>query len=198
MLNNYIIKKDTYWFAKRLFDILFSIMTILILFPALIFICVLIKFNSKGPIFYKQLRVGKNSKNFFIYKFRTMVSNADQIGPILTEKKDFRITPFGKVLRRTSLDEIPNLINVLKGEMSVIGPRPDVIEIVSGYNKWQKLVLGINPGITGFSQVLGRQDLELETKLRYDRFYVKNEGLCIDLWIMLKTVKVILTGYGAR
>jgi len=127
-----------------------------------------------------------------------MVKNADKIGPVLTEKNDSRITPIGKILRRTSLDEIPNLINVLKGEMSIIGPRPDVIEIVSGYDKWQKLVLSVNPGITGFSQVLGRQDLELETKLRYDRFYVKNEGLCIDLWIMLKTFKVVLTGYGAR
>ena len=198
MPDNYISNKKIYWFVKRLFDIFFSIMIILVLFPILVFICILIKIDSKGSIFFKQLRVGKKGKFFSIYKFRTMVSNADQIGPILTEKKDFRITPFGKVLRRTSLDEIPNLINVLKGEMSVIGPRPDVIEIVSGYNKWQKLVLGINPGITGFSQVLGRQDLELETKLRYDRFYVKNEGLCIDLWIMLKTVKVILTGYGAR
>ena len=154
--------------------------------------------TSKGPIFFKQMRIGKNGKKFDIYKFRTMVKNADRIGPVLTEKNDSRITPVGKMLRRTSLDEIPNLINVLKGEMSIIGPRPDVIEIVSGYDCWQKLVLSINPGITGFSQVLGRQDLLLETKLRYDRFYVKNERLCMDLWIILKTFKVVLTGYGAR
>lgn len=182
----------------RIFDIIFSLFVLIIFSPFWIIISLLIKLDSKGPILFKQIRVGKNGKFFQIYKFRTMVINANKLGPLLTEKNDKRITKIGKILRLTSLDEIPNFINVLKGEMSVIGPRPEVPEITSHYSKWQRQVFKVKPGITGFSQILGRQELEIPKKLRLDIYYIKKQNICFDLWILYKTIFVVLTGKGVR
>jgi len=182
----------------RTFDVVFSIIVLLVFSPVWIVISALIRFDSNGPVIFRQIRVGLNGKLFQMYKFRTMVNNAQKMGPLLTQKNDSRITFIGKLLRKTSLDEIPNFINVLKGEMSVIGPRPEVPDIACHYNSWQKKVLSVKPGITGFSQVLGRQELEIDYKSRLDRYYIKKMGLCIDMWIMFKTIFVVFEGSGTR
>lgn len=183
---------------KRLFDVVFSAAVIFFGAPVFLLIALLIKLDSRGDVLYRQIRVGANGKMFRIFKFRTMVKNAHKIGPLITEVNDSRRTLVGKFLRMTSLDELPNFFNVVLGEMSVIGPRPDIPEIVCRYDRWQKKVLDIKPGITGFSQVLGRQEVKLPTKLRYDRYYVKKENICMDLWILFRTVFVVLKCDGTR
>ncbi len=192
------MKHKIYGKLKRVFDIAFSLFIIVPFMPVWLLIAIIIKLDSKGPVIFRQIRVGLDGRMFQMYKFRTMVKNAHKIGPLLTEKDDPRRTMIGKFLRKTSIDEIPNFINVLKGEMSVIGPRPDVPDIVCNYDKWQKKVLSVKPGITGFSQVLGRQEVELETKLRYDRYYVKKMNVFFDMWIMFRTIFVVFGGEGAR
>lgn len=182
----------------RIFDIVFSLFVLVIFLPIWLVISLIIKLDSNGPVIFRQIRVGLNGKLFQMYKFRTMVKNAQKIGPLITEKNDCRVTFIGRFLRKTSLDEIPNFINVLKGEMSVIGPRPEVPDIACHYNKWQRKVLSVKPGITGFSQVLGRQELEIDYKSRLDRYYIKRSGLCMDMWIMFKTVFVVVKGSGTR
>ncbi len=185
-------------FAVRALDIIISFLLIIPFLPLWLIIALIIKLDSKGPVIFRQIRVGLNGKLFQMYKFRTMVNNAQKIGPLLTGKNDCRITAAGRFLRKTSLDEIPNFINVLKGEMSVIGPRPEVPDIACHYNKWQKKVLTVKPGITGFSQVLGRQELAIDYKSRLDRYYIKKSGLCMDIWIIFKTFFVVLKCSGAR
>jgi len=183
---------------KRIFDIIFSTAVIVIGAPVFVLIAALIRLDSRGDVLYRQIRVGRDGKMFRIFKFRTMVKNAHKIGPLITEVNDSRRTLVGKFLRMTSLDELPNFFNVLLGEMSVIGPRPDIPDIVTRYDKWQKKVLSVKPGITGFSQVLGRQEVKLPTKLRYDRYYVKKENICMDIWILFKTLFVVLKCDGTR
>jgi lipopolysaccharide/colanic/teichoic acid biosynthesis glycosyltransferase len=182
----------------RIFDIVFSLFVLAAFFPLWLIISLIIKLDSNGPVIFRQIRVGLDGKLFQMYKFRTMVKNAQKIGPLLTQKNDCRVTFIGRFLRKTSLDEIPNFINVLRGEMSVIGPRPEVPDIACHYNRWQKKALSVKPGITGFSQVLGRQELEIDYKSRLDRYYIKKMGLCMDMWIMFKTVFVVIKGSGAR
>ncbi len=160
-------------------------------------IAVLVKLDSQGPTLFKHERVGKDGKLFLVYKFRTMVKDAGKIGPPLTEKNDPRITRIGKILRRTSLDELPELINVIRGKMSLVGPRPEIPLEMEKYTDWQKKVLRVRPGITGFSQIHGRQDREIPSKLRLDNWYIKHQSLKLDLWILIKTVSVVLSGRGA-
>ncbi|HBC74775.1 MAG: hypothetical protein A2008_06735 [Candidatus Wallbacteria bacterium GWC2_49_35] len=185
-------------YITRVFDVIFSILILLLFSPLWLIIAALIKLDSRGPAIFRQIRVGLDGKLFQMYKFRTMVNNAHKSGPLLTQKNDSRITFIGGILRKTSLDEIPNFINVVKGEMSVIGPRPEVPDIACHYDRWQKKVLSVKPGITGFSQVLGRQELEIDYKSRLDRYYIKKMGLCIDMWIMFKTIFVVFDGSGTR
>jgi len=185
-------------YFKRALDIVFSVIVIVLFLPFWLIISVIIKLDSEGPVIFRQIRVGLNGKLFQMYKFRTMVKNAQKMGPLLTAKDDPRRTMIGKFLRMTSIDEIPNFINVLKGEMSFIGPRPEVPDIASHYSRWQNKVLEVKPGITGFSQVLGRQEIEGDTKLRYDRYYIKKMGLCLDMWIIFKTIFVVFKGEGTR
>ena len=174
-------------FLKRLFDICFSLTVLILFLPVGIIISILILITSGPPVIYKQIRVGRYGKPFIIYKFRTMVKNADKIGPVLTQKNDNRITTLGKFLRRTSLDEFPQFLNVLKGDMSVVGPRPEVPEIVKTYTDIQKEVLKVRPGITGLPQISGRQDLPLDVKLKMDLNYIKNYSFLTDLRIILRT-----------
>jgi len=182
---------------KRMFDIIFSLIILILLLPFIFIISVLIKITSPGPVIYKQLRAGQYGKPFYLYKFRTMVPNADKLGSLLTEKNDKRITKFGKFLRRWSLDEIPQFYNVLKGDMSIVGPRPEVIEIVKTYKEWEKRVLKVKPGITGLAQISGRQDLDRNTKLKLDLIYIKNYSFFLDLEIILKTIFAVIKGKGA-
>ncbi len=182
---------------KRIFDIHFSLLLLFIFLPLLILISLLIKFTSRGPVIFRHKRVGRNGTEIYIYKFRTMVENAEKIGAGLTEKNDKRITPLGAFLRRTSLDEFPQFINILKGEMSIVGPRPEIHEIVKNYTSFQKQVLTARPGLSGFPQINGRAELAIPKKLRLDVYYVKHMSFCFDIYIIFKTIFVILSGKGA-
>jgi len=182
---------------KRIIDCIVSILGLIILAIPMGIIAILIKLDSNGPVIFKQERVGKDGRLFVIYKFRTMVKDASKIGPPLTEKNDPRITRIGRILRHTSLDELPELINVIKGEMSLVGPRPEIPVEVEKYTNWQRRVLRIKPGITGFSQIHGRAERKIPSKLRLDNWYIKHQSLKLDLWIMVKTIGIVLTGKGA-
>lgn len=182
---------------KRIFDLVFAIVISIIFSPLFIIIPILIKLDSKGPVIFKHKRIGKDGKELFVYKFRTMVANASEIGPGLTEKNDKRITKAGKILRKLSLDELPQFINVIKGNMSIVGPRPEIPLIVKTYSKFQKQALKIKPGITGLPQVNGRANLSIPQKLRLDVYYVQHQSLLLDLKIICKTILIVLTQKGA-
>ena len=181
---------------KRVFDIVFSLIFLIISMALQIIISILIKIGSEGKIIYKQLRAGKHGKPFYVYKFRTMVMNADRVGPKLTNKNDKRITGLGKFLRRWSLDEFPQFLNVLKGDMSLVGPRPEIVEIVKKYNSWQRKVLDVKPGITGYAQISGRQELDIKPKLKMDLYYINNYSFLLDIEIIFKTIITVLSGKG--
>ncbi len=183
-------------FIKRLTDLLFSLTILIISFPFLIIAALAIKIDSKGPIFFIQRRTGFKGKPFKIIKLRGMVNNALEIGPELTQKDDPRITRVGKFLRRTSIDEIPQVINVLKGEMSIVGPRPEIISITNKYTDKQKLIFNCKPGITGFSQIHGRQLLTHEERIAMELDYYANAGFWTDLIVALKTIMVVITNKG--
>lgn len=194
-------------FTKRLFDVIFSLSVLILFFPLYLILATLIAISSPGPIFYVQERVGKNYKPFGCLKFRTMVYNADDLlsnlmttSPHLREefednfklKQDPRITAIGKFLRLTSLDEFPQFWNVLKGDMSVVGPRPLVPEELPKYGRYMDKVLTIPPGITGLWQVSGRNDIPYEQRVQIDVYYVNARNLGLDLWIVFKTIGVII------
>jgi lipopolysaccharide/colanic/teichoic acid biosynthesis glycosyltransferase len=176
--------------------------------PAFLIIPLLIRLDSKGPILYRTERVGENGKLFTMLKFRTMVTGADKLQdqvttyddegrPVYKTKDDPRVTRIGKILRRTSLDELPQFINVLKGEMSVVGPRPEQPFIAESYEDWQWQRLTVPPGITGLWQVSGRSDMPLHLNTRTDIQYARNYSLFLDIKILFKTVGVVLRGKGA-
>ncbi|MBD2197796.1 MULTISPECIES: sugar transferase [Calothrix] len=194
-------------FAKRLFDIVFSLFVLIVFFPVYLILALLIALSSEGPIFYVQERVGKNYKPFNCIKFRTMVSNADEMLMQMMEtspqmrqefessfklKQDPRITKIGKFLRITSLDEFPQFWNVLKGDMSVVGPRPLVAEELPKYGCHIDRVLTTRPGITGLWQVSGRNDIPYPRRVQIDLHYVKFRTFWLDLWIILKTIDVVI------
>jgi len=181
---------------KRLTDLLFSLTILIITLPVLIIIAIAIKVDSNGPVFFIQERAGYKGRSFKIIKFRGMVNNAMEIGPELTQKDDPRITRIGKLLRRTSIDEIPQVINVLKGEMSIVGPRPEIISITNQYTDKQKLIFNYKPGITGFSQIHGRQLLTPEERIAMELDYYKKAGFWSNLFVALKTITVIITNKG--
>jgi lipopolysaccharide/colanic/teichoic acid biosynthesis glycosyltransferase len=194
-------------FTKRLFDIVFSLSVLILFFPLYILLSLLIAVSSEGPIFYVQERVGKNHRRFNCIKFRTMVSNADEVlvqmmatSPHLRQefessfklKKDPRITKIGRFLRITSLDEFPQFWNVLTGDMSVVGPRPLVAEELVKYGCHIDQVLTIRPGITGLWQVSGRNDIPYPRRVQIDLHYVKFRNFWLDLWIILKTIDIVV------
>jgi lipopolysaccharide/colanic/teichoic acid biosynthesis glycosyltransferase len=194
-------------FSKRLFDIVFSLTILLIFSPIYLPLILLIAISSPGPVFYVQERVGKNYRRFGCIKFRTMVRNADMVlmelmetSPCLRQefqsnrklRRDPRITLVGRFLRITSLDEFPQFINVLKGDMSVVGPRPVVVEEIERYGRYADRVLSIRPGITGLWQVSGRNDIPYPRRVQIDLYYVNFRNFWMDLWIMLKTVGIVV------
>lgn len=185
------------WTMKRLFDIIICSILLPFLLPLMAVAALAVIVDSGLPAMFLQERVGKNGGLFRIYKFRTMIPDAERKGPLLAEKGDPRVTRVGRFLRRWSLDELPQLFNVLKGDMSLVGPRPELPQLVAAYTPWQRQVLNVMPGITGFSQVHGRDDLSMETKLRLDAYYVRNRCLKMDLWIIWRTVFELLSGRGA-
>ncbi|MBD2138475.1 sugar transferase [Anabaena sp. FACHB-1237] len=194
-------------FFKRLFDIIFSLSVLIMFSPLYIILAIIVAFSSQGPIFYIQKRVGKNYRSFNCIKFRTMVTNADEIlaqimetSPELKEefasnfklKKDPRITKIGHFLRMTSLDEFPQFWNVLIGDMSVVGPRPLVTDELPKYGDAMDDVLTIRPGITGLWQVSGRNDIPYPRRVQIDLYYAKNRNFWLDLQIILKTINVVI------
>ena len=181
---------------KRLTDIIISIFVLLITSPILIISALIIKLESKGPALFIQERTGLLGKSFRMFKFRGMIDNALSYGPELTQVDDPRITKVGRFLRRTSIDEIPNFINVLLGEMSIIGPRPEIVSITVGYSNEQKKVFQFKPGITGYSQINGRQMLSPEDRVRMEIEYYQNENFHRDISLLLQTIKVVITNKG--
>ncbi|MGK7922551.1 MAG: sugar transferase [Trichodesmium sp.] len=194
-------------FFKRLFDILFSLSVLILFAPVYLVIALLIVFSSPGSVFYVQERVGKNRKLFRCLKFRTMVENADEmLGEIMETyphlrqefqesfklKHDPRITWIGRFLRVTSLDEFPQFWNVLKGDMSVVGPRPLVVEELAKYGHHMDKILTIKPGITGLWQVSGRNDIPYPKRVQIDLYYVNFRNFWIDIWIMFKTIGIVI------
>lgn len=174
---------------KKLFDILLSFLLLLIFFLPILFLSLLIKITSKGPVFYITDRVGTQNKIFKMYKFRTMLIDTPPVATHLLEDPDRFLTPIGKYLRKTSLDELPQLFNILKGDMSFVGPRPalynqdDLIKL-----RTQKGINDLSPGLTGWAQVNGRDDVPIPIKVEFDEYYLKNQSFFFDLKILWKTL----------
>jgi len=177
----------------RCIDIIGSIAILLATAPLLCMIALLIKLLSPGPVIYRQKRVGKNGEIFTLYKFRTMINNAErQSGPVLADKDDPRVTPIGRILRRTRLDEMPQLFNVLRGDMSLVGPRPERPYFVMRNKALQGIRLAVKPGITGLAQIRSLYNLRPDHKIRYDYLYIKKRSVLLNLYILLKTVPVVI------
>lgn len=191
------IETGFYQVIKWIIAMLFSIVILVGFAPVWLIIMLLIEMESPGPAIFKQERIGLDGKKFNLYKFRTMKNGTGEQEYAPTSLEDERITKIGKFLRRTSLDEIPQFFNVLKGDMTFIGPRPEMSFIVDKYNEKQKMRLFTKPGITGLWQVMGRKDVPLHENVEYDLFYIINQSLTLDLIILLKTVTVVVTGKGA-
>ncbi|MFR3568591.1 MAG: exopolysaccharide biosynthesis polyprenyl glycosylphosphotransferase [Paraclostridium sordellii] len=195
-------EKLTYSIYQRVLDILASIIGLIIGIPLIAIFGMLVKMEDRGPIFYKQERLGKNLKIFYIYKIRSMRVDAEKIGGVQwAQKDDPRITKIGKFIRKTRIDEIPQLFNILKGDMSLIGPRPERPELTY---KFEKEIPGfikrlkVKPGLTGLAQVNGGYEITPNEKLKWDLIYIKNRNIIMDIKIILKTIRVVFTGDGAR
>ena len=183
-------------FIKRLTDITFSILLLVVSLPVLLISIIAIKLESKGPAFFIQDRSGLNGVSFRMIKLRGMVVDALKVGPQITQENDKRITRVGKILRRTSIDEIPQVINVLKGEMSLIGPRPEITSITSNFTDDQRKVFEYKPGITGYSQINGRQRLSPEQRVNMELEYYSKANFKSDFKIALSTLKVVIKNTG--
>ena len=192
---------------KRIGDVVFSLLVLTLGSPIFIFIGILVKLSSPGPIFYIQKRIGRNYRDFGCIKFRTMYKDADELLPNLLKKyplmrkefeKDFklrhdpRITKLGRFLRRSSLDELPQFFNVLKGEMSVVGPRPIVSNEINKYSLFMEEVISVRPGLTGLWQVSGRNNLSYKKRVQLDLLYARNRNFLLDLEIIILTIGVLL------
>lgn len=201
-------KKKLELIIKRIFDIAASTVGLIILLPILIIVSICIKLDTKGPVFFKQKRVGKNKKVFEIYKFRTMITDAEKIGKQITIGNDCRITKVGKFIRKCKLDEFPQLINVLKGEMSLVGPRPEVPRYVELYDEYQEQILLVKPGITDYASIEFRNENDIlaesmnpeetyieeimSSKIELNMKYIKNISLLEDIKLILSTILAIL------
>ncbi|MCK1993408.1 sugar transferase [Peribacillus muralis] len=179
---------------KRTFDLLVSLLLLVILSPVILIIAVLIKYKIGSPIFYVQMRPGLNEKPFTLYKFRSMNNQHDIHGRPLPDH--LRLTRFGKTLRKLSLDELPQLVNVVKGDLSLVGPRPLLMEYLPLYTKDQARRHLVRPGITGWAQVNGRNSLTWEKKFELDNWYVNNRSFLLDVKILLRTIKKVIRTEG--
>lgn len=193
---------------KRLFDIISSLVGFIFILPIFLIVPILIKLDSRGPVFFKQWRIGKDRKQFKIYKFRTMVQDADKVGSLITAGNDQRITGIGKLLRRYEIDELPTLINVLKGDMSIVGPRPEVPKYLRHYDNLKyREVLSVRPGITDLGTITFRDEAKYLNAQNYEDIYeteilpqkldlyveyVHHKSFLFDLRIILKTIALIL------
>lgn len=210
MTNKQIVNKPVYDFVKRFADIVCSSVAIVLLSPFFIIISIAIKATSEGPVIFVHKRVGKNGKEIGIYKFRSMVMNAEELIEKFTpeQKEEFqknfklendpRITKIGKILRRTSLDELPQLFNILKGDLSIVGPRPIIDVETKIYGNYKDMLLSVKPGLTGFWAANGRSDTSYKRRRAMEIYYVKNRSLLLDLQIIFKTAISVFTGKGAK
>ena len=191
-----------YEIIKRLIDVICSFIGVVVLSPLFIVIAIIIKATSKGPVFFSQKRVGKNGKEFDMYKFRSMVVNAEELkeklasqnemsGPMFKMKDDPRVTKVGKFIRKTSIDELPQLWNVLKGDMSLVGPRPSLPKEVAQFEEWMHRRLEVKPGLTCYWQVSGRNNIDFEDWMKLDIRYVEERSLFVDIKLILKTIFVL-------
>ena len=186
-------KNSVYNLSKRFIDIIVSVMGILVLSPIFILTSIFIKIESKGPILFKQMRAGKDSKPFCIYKFRSMRTDAPNLGTNEFADVDMFITKVGKVIRKTSIDELPQLFNILKGDMSIVGPRPVILEEKDLISlRIKRNVDSILPGITGLAQINGRDNIGNEEKVKYDEEYLNTKTLKLDIYIILMTVMKVV------
>jgi len=194
--------------VKRGFDVICTVMAMPILLPVFGLIALAIRLDSSGEVFYRQKRVGENGQLFEMIKFRTMVQNADELrdqvekvnkdGQLIhKQRNDPRVTRVGRILRRTSMDELPQLINVFKGEMTIVGPRPEMPYLVEKYDLWQRKRFAVPQGITGWWQINGRSDKPMHLNTEDDLYYVQNYSLWLDVKILFKTFWVVVKGKGA-
>jgi len=189
--------KGTAELLIRLFDMVGSLVILILAFPVMLGVALLIKLTSHGPVLYRQERVGKNGSVFTLYKFRTMINDAEKhIGPVLAAKDDDRVTPIGRILRRMRLDELPQLFNILCGEMSLVGPRPERPYFVARHKVLQGVRLSVKPGLTGLAQVRSVYDLKPSHKVRYDSLYIQRRSLLLNIYILLQTIPVLLARKG--
>ena len=195
-------------FVKRVFDIVAALLGLLLFLPLLPFLVAMVKLESPGPLLFRQTRIGRDGRPFTCYKIRSMVQNAEDLkeqyahlneadGAAFKIRQDPRITRVGRFVRRSSLDEFPQLLNVLKGDMSIVGPRPQIPSEVAQYSDEQKVRLLVKPGITCLWQVSGRNDVDFEEWMRLDREYVENRTLGLDFWILLRTLPAVIDRRGA-
>ena len=202
-------KKIKYESIKRILDVIISSIGLVLLLPFFLILAIIIKIDSKGPIIYAHKRIGKNGKEIKIYKFRTMYENANEMIKDFTEeqmkewktnfklKNDPRVTKVGNILRKTSLDELPQIINIIKGELSIIGPRPVVEEELEKYGANKNKFLSVTPGLTGFWQANGRSDTTYEQRMQMELYYVDNYNFKLDCQIFFKTFSAVLKKEGA-
>jgi exopolysaccharide biosynthesis polyprenyl glycosylphosphotransferase len=202
-------KNYIYIILKRVLDIIGSIIGMVLFSPIMLFTAVAIKITSPGPVVFYQKRVGLNGKVFNLYKFRSMTENAEQMldklkdknemsGPMFKIKEDPRVTKIGKFIRKTSIDELPQLINILNGEMSLVGPRPNLPREVIKFTKYQKQKIKVKPGLTCYWQVMGRNNIDFDDWMELDIKYVKERNTWIDIKLILQTVKVLFGDENAR
>ena len=197
------VKSNYYYeFFKRSIDVICSIMGLIALSPIFLIVSILIRLESKGEIIFKQKRIGLNGKEFEMYKFRSMVANAEELkaklakenemsGPMFKMRDDPRITKVGKFIRKTSIDELPQLINVVKGEMSLVGPRPSLPKEVAEFEEWMNERLLVKPGLTCYWQVSGRNNIDFEDWMKLDIKYVRERNFWLDIKLILKTILVL-------
>ena len=198
-----------YSVTKKSMDLILSFIGLILLIPVFLILAILVKLDSKGPVFYAHTRKGKNRSDIKIYKFRTMYSNSDEIFESFSDEQkeeyyknfkldnDPRVTKVGDFLRRTSLDEIPQLANVLKGDLSLVGPRPIVEKEICKYGQYADKLFSVIPGITGYWQSHGRSDTSYEERIEMDMYYIDNRSILLDIKIMFKTVISVIKKEGA-
>ncbi len=190
-------KSDHEEFLIRLFDVVFSIIMMIILSPLMLSVALIIKLTSSGSILYKQERITKDGKTFMLYKFKTMIDNAEiDTGPVLAAKDDLRVTKIGKILRPTRIDELPQLLNVILGDMSLVGPRPERPHFVRKHKVLRQIRLAVKPGLTGLAQIRNLYDLPPKHKIKYDYLYIQKRSLLLNIYILIKTLPVLFMKKG--
>ena len=208
-IDNLEIRKKIYKVVKRIADIIGGIMGLILLSPVFLIIAICIKIDSKGSVIFSHKRIGKNGKEFKMYKFRSMYENAEEMIENFSEEQktewqekfklenDPRITKVGKFLRKTSLDELPQIVNIIKGDLSIIGPRPIVDEELKKYGKNKEKFLSITPGLTGYWQANGRSNTSYEERMQMELYYIDNQSLLLDIKIFFKTIVSVFKKEGA-